>query len=303
MSMESPVAAAECQLTQAGRAELPLAERFAAVHQLALLLDRGFRQLDNAAHQATGEERTAFKQQVERLQASTQDLLQTTLLPALQQQQIYLRGVEQLAEQQLAWLFYYFQRRIHPLLTPLAVDPGHPFPYISSDSLNLLILLGQLGRPGTRTLYARLKIPRQAVPRLIEVPPLMNLESPLLFHDDKRRYWVWSEDIVSFFVHELFPGMSVKGIYQFRVLRAESDLAPGGALNRLKQAPVVRLDMQATMPPAVQQWLITRLDAPNWALFVGGTPVDLTSWGEVAQRLGTLPAKFDALPSPRYTAR
>lgn len=302
MSMESSVVAAEIQLTQAGRADLPLADRFAAVRQMGLALDRGFVQADAAPGWATGEAQITFRQAVERLQVAAQELLQTSLLPALQQQQIHLRRVEQLAEQQLAWLFYYFQRRIHPLLTPQAVDPGHPFPYISSDSLNLLILLGQLGRPAARTLYARLKVPRQAVPRLIEVPPLANLESPVLFHDDQMRYWVWGEDIVSFFVHELFPGMSVKGIYQFRVLRAES--APLlGDLHRVKRAPVVRLDLQATMPDAVQQWLITRLDAPGRAISVGGTPVDLTSWGEVAHRLGTLPTKFDALPSPRYTAR
>jgi polyphosphate kinase len=108
----------------------------------------------------------------------------------------------------------------------------------------------------------------------------------VLYTDDASRYWVWSEEVVRFFVHELFAGMSVTGIYQFRVLRAptRADLSE-------RRAPVVRVDVQDDMPPAVIHWLVTRLDAPPHALFCCTTPLGMGDWAEVARRLETLPQR------------
>jgi polyphosphate kinase len=231
------------------------------------------------------------------------ELAKQQIIPQLGRLRLRLTLTDQLGEQQRAWLFSYFRQRIYPLLTPLAVDPGHPFPYISSDSLNLLVLLQRPERYErlASPLYARLKVPRRVVPRLIDVPPLAEVDSPVLYDDAKWRYWVWSEDVVRFFVHELFAGMSVTGIYQFRVLRA----GPGEGVEleafeprsvRDKLAPVVRLDVQATMPPLIVQWLATRLDAPPHAVFPCESPRGLTNLLDLA-------AQLEALPSPNHGLR
>ena len=184
-------------------------------------------------------------------------------------------------------------------MTPLAVDPGHPFPYISNESLNLLVLLQRPGGLASRILYARVKVPRQVVPRLIEVPPLVEVDSPVLNHDADYRYWVWSEEVVRFFVDELFAGMSVKGIYQFRVLRAnaagEGEEQPELATGRDKTAPVVHVDVQQNMPPAVLSWLIARLDIPSSAVYRCATPLGMANWDDVAGRLETVAQR----PHPR----
>ncbi|RIK42681.1 MAG: hypothetical protein DCC55_08155 [Chloroflexi bacterium] len=276
------IASSFSYLRDAQRRELSLAQRLRAISQMAQITDQLF--LIQPVGQAAEIAGT-----ISLLLQEASQLLQQELTPLFLQQRIYLAPVEQLGEQQRDWLFAYFHERIYPLLTPLAVDPSHPFPYISSDSLNLLILLQRPGRPGARTLYARLKVPRQIVPRLIDVPPLAQVDSPVLHSDEDAIYWVWSEDVVGYFVHELFAGMSVTGIYQFRVLRAPvpnegTDVTLAEPV-RDTTARVVRLDVQRDIPPGVLQWLVARLDVPAHAVFRCATPLGMTNWGDVANRL------------------
>lgn len=279
------IASSFSYLREAQRRDLGLAQRLRAISQMAQSTD----QLFLIPRPESDGQATEIAAAVSLLLQEANRLLQQELAPLFLHQRVYLAPVEQLGEQQRDWLFDYFRARIYPLLTPLAVDPSHPFPYISSDSLNLLILLQRPGRPGGRTLYARLKVPRQVVPRLIHVPPLAQVDSPVLHNDEDATYWVWSEDVVRYFVHELFAGMSVTGIYQFRVLRAplpniRAEDAPAEPV-RDTTARVVRLDVQRETPPAVLQWLVARLDAPPHAIFRCATPLGMASWGDVANRL------------------
>jgi polyphosphate kinase len=286
--MQDFLASSFFYLREAQRQDLSLAQRLRAISQMAQATDQLF--LMPALQPEDGAVESAAA--VSWLLQEASQLVQQELGPLFLQQRIYLAPVEQLGEQQRSWLFDYFRERIYPLLTPLAVDPSHPFPYISSNSLNLLILLQRPIRTGLHsphTLYARLKVPRLAVPRLIQVPPLAQVDSPVLHNDEDAIYWVWSEDVVRYFVHELFAGMSVTGIYQFRVLRAllphneaESPLAEPV---RDRTARVVRLDVQRETPPRVLQWLVTRLDVPPHAVFRCATPLGMASWGDVANRL------------------
>jgi polyphosphate kinase len=286
--MEDPLAIAHVELQRAQQVGLALSERLYAISRLARVIDQCFVNgpLDPPAVGAAPGVTSANA--LAALVQEAGQIVRRQILPVLRQNAIYLMPVEQLGEQQHEWLFNYFSRRIYPLLTPQAVDPGHPFPYISSDSLNLLVLLRRPGKASTRTLYARLKVPRQATPRLIEVPPLAKVDSPVLHHDDHVRYWVWSEDVVRFFVHELFAGMSVIGIYQFRVLRAQghpSSADPVQEPVRDKSAPVVRVDLQQETPTTVVDWLAARLEIPHHGLFPCTTPLGLSSWADVARRL------------------
>jgi polyphosphate kinase len=286
--MQDLLASSFSYLREAQRRDLNLAQRLRAISQMAQATDQLF--LTRAPQPASQATETAAA--VSLLLQEASQLLQQELAPLLLRQRIYLIPVEQLGEQQRGWLFGYFRKRIYPLLTPLAVDPSHPFPYISSDSLNLLILLQRPKRAGVHTahtLYARLKVPRQVVPRLIHVPPLAEVDSPVLHRDEDATYWVWSEEVVRYFVHELFAGMSVTGIYQFRVLRAmlphEGSESTQTEPMRDPTARVVRLDVQRETPPAVLQWLLVRLAAPAHAVFRCATPLGMASWGDVANRL------------------
>lgn len=104
----------------------------------------------------------------------------------------------------------YFNREIWPVLTPLAFDPGHPFPYISNLSLNLAVVV----RHGGRTKFARVKLP-DVLPRFIPVPDRLSAKGTQTF--------VFLEDVVRANLQRLFPGTTVKGAYLFRVVR-DADL-------------------------------------------------------------------------------
>lgn len=104
----------------------------------------------------------------------------------------------------------YFAREIWPVLTPLAFDPGHPFPYISNLSLNLAVVVKHAGR----TKFARVKIP-DVLPRFIQLPDRLGVRGGQTF--------VFLEDVVRANLPRLFPGTTVKGAYLFRVIR-DADL-------------------------------------------------------------------------------
>lgn len=104
----------------------------------------------------------------------------------------------------------YFTREIWPVLTPLAFDPGHPFPYISNLSLNLAVVV----KHGGRTKFARVKLP-DVLPRFIQLPDRLSASHTTSF--------VFLEDVVRANLPKLFPGTTVKGAYLFRVVR-DADL-------------------------------------------------------------------------------
>jgi polyphosphate kinase len=105
-----------------------------------------------------------------------------------------------------SWLAQYFKTEIFPVLTPLAFDPGHPFPYVSNLSMNVAVVV----RHGGRTKFARVKIP-DMLPRFIALPEPLAQGSGSTF--------VFIEDVVRLNVDELFPGTKVEGAYLFRVIR------------------------------------------------------------------------------------
>ena len=211
------------------------------------------------------------------------------IMPLLEQQHISLAPLEHLADEQHNWLQGYFTHRIYPLLTPLAVDPGHPFPYISSDSLNYLMLLQSVNRIGVGSgqLYARVKVPRRAVPRIVPIPT-----GPQTADNSTVRYHLaWSEDIVRCFAAQLFPGMQVRAIYQFHVLRA----AHAGTLDNhaelggeQKWAAVVRLDIEEKIPGWILHWLLEHLEVPTDIVVRCTAPLSMTSLADLADAVTPL---------------
>ena len=208
---------------------------------------------------------------VDTLFADAAILLRRDLLPDMEAGGVAIRPVVKLDEAQRAWLHRHFTRRIYPLLTPLAVDPGRPFPFISSESLNLLVELRkpEARRTGAPSLLARVKIPTTC-PRLIPIPARPAARSDEDDATDTGVY-VCAADVVRFFVHHLFPGMPVRRVYLFRVVRGEKPL-PGMIQNgklrprRDESRPAVRLDVEQRMDPDVLAWLVEHLRLPAYAV-------------------------------------
>ena len=143
----------------------------------------------------------------------------------------------------------YFTREICPVLTPLAFDPGHPFPLISNLSRNFAVVV----RHGNRTKFARVKVP-DVLPRFIQVPEAISPTPGCPF--------VFLEDIIRDNMQELFPGTQVKGAHLFRVIR-DADLAieqdeaddlletVDRSLKQLRHGAISLLQVDATMPARV----------------------------------------------------
>jgi polyphosphate kinase len=207
------------------------------------------------------------------------DVLEEFLL-ALEKERIRIVRSEDLAEDDRAFLDAEFAERIFPVLTPLSVDPAHPFPYISSLSLNLATSVRDPVN-GVRR-FARVKIP-PLLPRFLALP-------------DGERF-VAIEDVVAEHVQALFPGMEVLAHHVFRVTRdadveVEEDEADDlmaaiqSVLRRRRRAAnPVRLEIDATMPAEVLELLVRELELTPDDVYVSRRLVDVTGLAEIA-RLG-----------------
>ena len=216
----------------------------------------------------------ALPRWVESLYGEAALLMRRHLVPDLAEAGIALRPVVQTDESQRAWLHRHFMQRVYPLLTPLAVDPGRPFPFISSESFNLLV---ELRRPeqeedgsAAPRLFARVKIPAE-VPALIAIPAAMPAQSAETPGRRTAAVHVWTADLVRFFVHHLFTGMALRRVYFFRIVRGEMPLPGAPRLaparhRRQEDRPVVRLDVERRMEEPVLAWLVEHLRLPAYAV-------------------------------------
>ncbi len=205
------------------------------------------------------------------------------LRPALREEAgVMLCDFEELDSEAQSALHTYFRTQIYPVLTPLAVDPGRPFPFISNFSLSLAVILKEEGRQGTR--FARLKVPSN-LPRWIPVDAGAG--------DDVAMRFVPVEQLIAHFIDELFRGLEVSGVYLFRVTRnadirrdeeeADDLLAMiSEELRRRRFAPVVRLEVTTQMPQRTRNFLMRRLELKPKDLFEVDGLLDLTGCFEIA---------------------
>ncbi|CAN5543957.1 polyphosphate kinase 1 [soil metagenome] len=197
------------------------------------------------------------------------------LQPLLRRQGIAFEPFDTLSASEQAFLSDYFKRQIYPVLTPQAVDAGHPFPHISSLSLNMLIVV----EDARGQHVARMKIP-PVLPRFIEIPP-----STAHGGDDHRQYrFVLLEEVIEANLGSLFPGKRVTSAYMFRITR-DADLEFRDAANesliktvedeleRRHFGFVVRLTVEPAMPDGWRIWLAERLDVPANDVYILDRPL------------------------------
>ena len=191
------------------------------------------------------------------------------VVPAMAEAGIRIADMADLDDQGLDFLRDYFLRQVFPVLTPLAVDPSHPFPYISNLSLSLAVTVRDPGT--TRDRFARVKVPG-ILPRFV---PLGDGST-----------FVPLEQVIATHLDKLFPGMDVVDAHPFRVTRdADIELAEDEAddlliaveqeLRRQRFGAVVRLEVAATMPDHVIRLLQRELDVDDDALVTMEGPLNL----------------------------
>jgi polyphosphate kinase len=227
---------------------------------------------------------TKISEQAHELQLAHAQLFLEVIEPELEKHGINLVRWNELRDDEKLSLQDYFQSHIFPVLTPLAVDPAHPFPYISGLSLNLAVVLQN---PGTeKEHFARVKVP-PLLPRFVLIP---NPEK-----NEGVRY-VPLEDIIGEFLGLLFPGMTVLQYHNFRVTRNEDLevdedegenllLALEKELLRRRFGPPVRLEVADDMNPQVLELLIRELDISTQDVYTLPSPLDLTGLSDI----GALP--------------
>jgi|TARA_B100000674_G_scaffold14401_1_gene10499 polyphosphate kinase len=192
----------------------------------------------------------------------------------------HLLDYEQLNEGQRLWVDNYFRTAIFPVLTPLAVDPAHPFPFVSNLSLNVAALIDD---PETgQRLLARVKVPQTILPRFVAIPTDLAGE-----HSEPVHTAVPLEQVVAFNLGLLFPGMSIEGHYFFRVTR-DADLElrdleaddlmiaiEQGLRKRRMGGEVVRLEVADGMPQDVVEMLMDGMSVEEADLYRVNGPLGL----------------------------
>ena len=193
------------------------------------------------------------------------------------------------------WLRSYFRNEIMPVLSPVGLDPAHPFPRILNKSLNVVVVLKGKDAFGRIGHLAIVRAPR-SLPRIIQLPEHVS---------GGENDFVFLSAVLSEFVHELFPGMTVKGAYQFRVTRnselvMDEDEVENLALalrdelaGRGYQRPM-RLEIAADCPRPIVRTLLENFDLPDNAVYRIDGPVNLSRVVQVYDLVQRPELKFPA---------
>lgn len=193
------------------------------------------------------------------------DYLKFDIIPELNKNNIHICTPEELSEQEKDYLTEYFRKEIFPVLTPLAFDPGRPFPYISNLSLSFAI---QIKKVNGEKHFARVKVP-SILPRLLRID--MNNSHSISDEDSYPVKYIWIGDLIKTNLALLFPGMEIIAAHRFRITRntdleiqedeAEDllDLIEENVKQR-KFGSVVRLEVEKSMPGYMVETLIKNLE-------------------------------------------
>ncbi len=275
-------------LALAADAELPLLERARFVAIFSQNLDQFFQvrvaglqeQLWSGVAPPTpdgrspGETLRAIRARVVELERRRDALWRKELAPALAERRIHVAHYAELGAGERAQLARLFELRVFPVLTPLSVDPAHPFPYVSTLSLNLAVLLRDPADGAAR--FARVKVP-PLLPRFLALA-------------DGQRF-VPIEELVAAHLDALFPGMAILAHCPFRVTRdADLDIdlsrddaedlllaIESGLRRRHRTNAACRLEIDGSMPPEVQELLLRELGLESEDVYVADDLIDLSA--------------------------
>ena len=203
-------------------------------------------------------------------------ILNEDILPALALEDIRYLKRDELNSEQSAWMKRYFTEQVSPVLTPISIDPAHPFPRLVNKSLNFIATLEGKDAFGRDINLAIVPAPR-SLPRVIRLPDELT---------GGKEHHVMLSAIIHEHIGELFPGMNVTGCHQFRLTRnADLDLADDvddiakaleGELENRRFGDKVRLEVTTECPTPISDYLLNEFELHDNQLYRVNGPVNLT---------------------------
>ena len=227
-------------------------------------------------------ELAALRKLSQELMAEAQRCYQRKLLPKLDKAGIHIIDYQKLNKTQQERVDTYFKEVVYPVLTPLALDPGHPFPHISNLSLNLAIVIRDI--KGNEK-FARLKVP-DTLPRLLPIKRSSGgvRKDGTIPH---KHYFVWLEQVIAANLNDLFPGMEVIAAHPFRIVRDADieiqELEADDLLETMQQnirkrkfGSVVQVAVYESMPENIRELLADNLEVSRNDVYVLDNPLGLS---------------------------
>lgn len=223
-----------------------------------------------------GEQLTAVRARAERMLRDIEACWARDLRPLLAAANVAFLDPAQYSTAVARYLGQYFRASVYPVLTPLAFDPGHPFPYISNRSKSFAVVVEDRGA----TKFARVKVP-DVLPRFVPVPAAISGRAGQTF--------AFLEDVIHLNLGDLFPGMTIQGAHLFRIIR-DSDIvlreeegedlleSVDRSLKEMRHGPITLLQIDADMPERVVTILVENF-APHQPVVVPtGTRLGIADW-------------------------
>ena len=278
-------------LAQAEDPAIPLLERLRYLCIVSNNLDEFFEvRVASLLAQGNPAENPSLNATLARISLECHDLVQhqyallnTEVLPQLQEKGVQLVRHTDRNDAQRAWVKEYFEREVRPLLTPIGLDPAHPFPQVVNKSLNFIIALTGKDAFGRGTGIAIVKAPR-VLPRVIRLPDHLSRNGGASF--------CLLSSVIHSHIEDLFPGREVTAYSQFRVTR-DSDLwvdeeevknlrqALKGELQGRQFGTSVRLEVARNCPPELSQFLLNQFSLDPSRLYAVDGPVNLVRLNEL----------------------
>lgn len=243
----------------------------------------GLRQQVNYQAQLTKADGLTPQEALTRISEDTHELiarqyatLNDIILPALEEKGIFFLRRNQLNDAQATWMKHFFQTQLLPILSPIRLDPAHPFPRILNKSLNFIVVLEGRDAFGREGGMAIVQAPR-TLSRFVRIPTDLS---------EGRDDFVFLSSIIHAQVDDLFPGMKVKGCYQFRLTRnsdlfVETEEADDllavieGELPSRRYGEAVRIEVADNCPPDVSRFLLDEFELKEQDLYTVSGPVNL----------------------------
>ncbi len=218
------------------------------------------------------------------------------IMPALARARIVVLSHSQRTATQRAWVRDYFEREVRPLLSPIGLDPSHPFPLVMNKALNFIVRLDGKDTLGRASTVAIVKVPR-SLPRVIPLPARLT---------PGRQSFVLLSSVMRAHLADLFPRRGLAGFSQFRVTR-DSDLwVDEREVSNLRQAlrveltqrhfgNAVRLEVLRTCPPELERLLLEQFGLPQEAVYRVAGPVNLVRLEQLVDHLHRPEHRFPVL--------
>ena len=212
---------------------------------------------------------------IHELVAQQYQILNEVLLPKLQQSNIRFIQFQDIQEKHLPWIEHYFKKHVQPVLTPISLDPSHPFPRLVNKSLNFIVSLEGKDAFGRSIELAIVPAPR-SLPHLIQLPDTVT---------QGQQEYILLTAILQQHIAVLFPGMKVKGCYAFRVTR-NADLTLAADVDDLAVAlkdelssrrfgRAVRLEVEHACPKQIVSYLLAQFDLTEQHVYAIQGPINL----------------------------